>query len=327
MCHPAPERRGERCYEWQPASTFSIRHCTDSHMAQRADAHHGLAGAAAGLCGDESHPACCAIGSRWRRWRSWDPSGKPLKERHLEQFLTRIARGSSPCWQGESPRARSRTCSTSCRPEIGVSGRRALPARHRACMSDDLAIFAGRANPRLAAAIAGSWASIRGLHGGTVPDGRWRCGCWSRCAGRRSSWYSRPRHRSTTTWWSCWLSPTPVVVGRRSDHGDRAVLRLWEGGQAQDRPEPIMDGWLPTCWRGRHRARGHGGSAHAPDRGLLSRSLDMLTAVPTLCHSLGDSLPSGATVVSPDVGRVPLALSTPMSWPPLWCSTAKGEWR
>jgi len=41
--------------------------------------------------------------------------------------------------------------------------------------------------------------------------------------------------------------------------------------------------------------------------GFFHIPVDSLTAVPTLCHALGDRMPSGAVVVSPDTGRVSMA--------------------
>jgi ribose-phosphate pyrophosphokinase len=47
---------------------------------------------------------------------------------------------------------------------------------------------------------------------------------------------------------------------------------------------------------------------HTPQiEGFFRTSVDTLTAVPTLCRSIGDRMPAGSVVVAPDVGRVPLA--------------------
>jgi ribose-phosphate pyrophosphokinase len=48
---------------------------------------------------------------------------------------------------------------------------------------------------------------------------------------------------------------------------------------------------------------------HTPQiEGFFRVTMDTLTAVPTLCHAIGNRMPPGSVVVSPDVGRVPLAM-------------------
>jgi len=48
---------------------------------------------------------------------------------------------------------------------------------------------------------------------------------------------------------------------------------------------------------------------HPPQiEGFFHTSVDTLTAVPALCRVIGNRMPAGSVVVSPDVGRAPLAL-------------------
>jgi ribose-phosphate pyrophosphokinase len=177
-------------------------------------------------------------------------------------------------------------------------------------MSDDLVIFAGTANPRLAAAIAREL----GEHTGACtvrrfPDGE----------------VEVRLHESVLRKEVFLVQPTSPPVNDHvmellalSDACRRgAAARITavvpyfgyaRGDKRQDRPEPIMGRVVADLLEAVGIGHVVTVDLHTPQiEGFFHVPLDTLTAVPTICQKLADCLPSTVVVVSPDVGRVPLA--------------------
>jgi ribose-phosphate pyrophosphokinase len=177
-------------------------------------------------------------------------------------------------------------------------------------MSDDLVIFAGTAHPRLAAAIAAEL----GEHVGACsvrrfPDGE----------------VDVRLHESVRRKEVLLVQPTSPPVNdhvmellaladacrRGAAARVTAVVPYFgygRGDKRQDRPEPIMGRVVADLLQTVGIGHVVTVDLHTPQiEGFFHVPLDTLSAVPTLCRKLADRLPSAVVVVSPDVGRVPLA--------------------
>jgi ribose-phosphate pyrophosphokinase len=176
-------------------------------------------------------------------------------------------------------------------------------------MSDDLVIFAGTAHPRLAAAIAAEL----GEHIGACsvrhfPDGE----------------VDVRLHESVRRKEVLLVQPTSPPVNdhvmellaladacrRGAAARVTAVVPYFgyaRGDKRQNRPEPIMGRVVADLLQAVGIGHVVTVDLHTPQiEGFFHVPLDTLSAVPTLCRAFGD-LPQGVVVVSPDVGRVPLA--------------------
>jgi ribose-phosphate pyrophosphokinase len=177
-------------------------------------------------------------------------------------------------------------------------------------MSHGFTIFAGTANPTLAAAIARELGvQVGACANDRFPDGE--------VAVRL---HESVRHKEV---FLVQLTPPPVndhvvellaladACRRAAAARITAIVPYFGYGRTSDMAagSRLWGGWSPTSWRPlvsatwsrwiytRHKLRAF---FYAP--------VDTLTAVPTLCRALRTRLPSDVVVVSPDVGRVQLAI-------------------
>jgi ribose-phosphate pyrophosphokinase len=174
---------------------------------------------------------------------------------------------------------------------------------------NELAIFAGSANPRLAAAIA----SELGEHPGACTIGRFPDGEVEvrllESVRRKEVFLVQPTSPPVDAHLIELLALADAC--RRGAAARVTALVPYFGysraDKRQRRPEAIMGrvvaDLLETVGIGQIVTV----DLHTPQiEGFFRLPVDALTAVPTLCQAFGD-LPQGLVVVSPDVGRLPLA--------------------
>jgi ribose-phosphate pyrophosphokinase len=177
-------------------------------------------------------------------------------------------------------------------------------------VSDDLAVFAGRANPRLAAAIAGEL----GEHTAACIVERFPNGEVAvrllESVRRKEVFLVQPTSPPVNEHLVELLALADACRRGAAGHITAIVPYLGYGraDKRHDRPEPIMGRVVANLLEGVGIGHVVTVDPHTPQiEGFFQAPLDLLTAVPAVCRSLGDWLPAGAAVVSPDVGRVPLA--------------------
>ena len=177
-------------------------------------------------------------------------------------------------------------------------------------MDEGLAVFAGRGNPRLAAAIAGEL----GEHTGAClvdrfPDGEVAVRLLESVRGRDVV-LVQPTSPPVNDHLVELLALTDACR-RGAAARITAVMPYFGYGRAdkrQGRREPIMGRIVADLLE--NAGIGHLVTIdpHTPQlEGFFRVPVDSLTAVPALCRRLQELLVPGTVIVSPDAGRVPLA--------------------
>jgi ribose-phosphate pyrophosphokinase len=177
-------------------------------------------------------------------------------------------------------------------------------------MSDGRVVFAGTAHPRLAAAIARDLGEHTGactVH--RFPDGEVAVRLLESVR-RKDVLLVQPTSPPVNDHLVELLALADA--GRRGAAASITAVVPYLGyaraDKRQDRPEPIMARVVADLLQAVGIGHVVTVDLHTPQiEGFFHVPLDSLTTVPTLCQRLADRLPPATVVVSPDIGRVPLA--------------------
>jgi ribose-phosphate pyrophosphokinase len=178
-------------------------------------------------------------------------------------------------------------------------------------MSDDFAIFSGSANPGLAEAIAGAL----GEHTGACtverfPDGEVSVRLLEPVR-RKEVFLVQPTSPPVNDHLMELLAMADACRRAAAAHVT-AVVPYFGYGRAdkrQGRREPITGRVVADLMEAAGIGHVVTVDLHTPQiEGFFRSPVDTLSAVPALCRAIGQRMPAGSVVVSPDVGRVSLAM-------------------